>query len=44
MEMVLQYVALVFLVVFLVVGVTANVIAMGALCWMFYDMFKGKKQ
>jgi hypothetical protein len=26
------------------VGVTANVIAMGALCWMFYDMFKGKKQ
>jgi hypothetical protein len=40
MEMVLQYVAL----VFLVVGVTANVIAMGVLCWMFYDMFKGKKQ
>ena len=40
MEMVLQYVAL----VFLVVGVTANVIAMGALCSMFYDMFKGKKQ
>ena len=40
MEMVLQYVAL----VFLAVGVTANVIAMSALCWMFYDMFKGKKQ
>ena len=40
MEMVLQYVAM----VFLVVGVTANVAAMGALCWMFYDMFKGKNQ
>ena len=40
MEMILQYIA----VGFLIVGVTANVIAMGALCWMFWDMFKGKKQ
>ena len=40
MTMVLQYIAM----GFLIVGVAANVIAMGALCWMFYDMFKGKKQ
>ena len=38
--MILQYVAM----GFLVVGMAASVAAMGALCWMFYDMFKGKKQ
>ena len=40
MEIILQYVAM----GFLVVGVTANVVAMAAIIWMMFDMFKGKKQ